>query len=173
MEKEIWKDVKNYEGLYQISNKGRVKSLGNDRSRKEKILKLLTNKKGYLQVNLYINSKMKTFRVHRLVAETFIPNPNNYPEINHKDEDKTNNCVENIEYCTHEYNSNYGSRTERAAQACSKPVLQIDKTTNEVIAEWQSTHEVERKLGFNNSAISKCCTGKRKTCGGFRWSYKT
>ena len=116
---------------------------------------------------------MKTFRVHRLVAETFIPNPNNYPEINHKDEDKTNNCVENIEYCTHEYNSNYGSRTERAAQACSKPVLQIDKTTNEVIAEWQSTHEVERKLGFNNSAISKCCTGKRKTCGGFRWSYKT
>ena len=93
---EEWRDIIEYEGLYQISNKGRVKSLGNNKNRKEKILSLKPIN-GYMRVFLYKNGKPKPYSVHRLVAIAFIPNPNNYPEVNHIDEDKTNNIVENLE----------------------------------------------------------------------------
>ena len=109
---EQWKDIiieKNgvtydYTGLYQVSNLGRVRSLGNDKTRKERILKPKINNKGYLQVILCKNGKVKTFLVHRLVATAFIPNPDNLPVVNHRDENPLNNCVDNLEWCTQKYN---------------------------------------------------------------------
>lgn len=115
--KEIWKDIKEYEGLYQISNLGNVKSLPKMvgfRKRKEKILKTYYDKNGYVKVILCKENKTRFLSVHRLMAEAFIPNPNNFPQINHKDENKQNNNLENLEWCTCKYNINYGTRTERA-----------------------------------------------------------
>ena len=116
---EIWKDIEGYEGLYQVSNKGRIKSLNRIDSRghkvNEKILSSKPNNKGYLRVHLYKNGKRKPFSVHRLVAIAFIPNPNNLLEVNHKDENKENNTVDNLEWCDRKYNANYGGRNERAS----------------------------------------------------------
>ena len=161
--KEIWKDKKDYEGHYQVSNCGRVKSF---RFGKERILKLIKYKCGYLYVNLYKNNIKKEYLVHRLVAEAFIDNTDNLPCVNHKDENKLNNNVDNLEWCTHEYNINYGTRTER----CSKPVLQYT-LDGEFIREWPSTRECG-KSGFNQGSVSACCRGKRKTHKGFLWEYK-
>ena len=161
---EIWKDIFGYEGLYQVSNLGRVRSL---KFGKERILSIRRSKFGYLLVNLCKNSDMKTFRVHRLVGQSFIPNPNNLPEINHKNEDKTNNRVENLEWCDRKYNINYGTRTVK----CSKPVLQFTKD-GEFVREWKSTMDVQRNLGFDNTSISSCCTGRYKSAYGFIWKYK-
>lgn len=173
--KEIWKDIRDYEGLYQVSNTGKIKSLNYRHTGREKIMKHSVNNKGYLFVKLWKNRKFKSFRVHRLVAEAFIPNPNNLPFINHKSEIKTQNNVENLEWCDAKYNNNFGTRKERVGEKttngkCSKLVLQIDKTTNEVIAEFPSMHQVERELGISH--ISECCLGKRNTAGGYKWRYK-
>ena len=115
MEKIIegWKDIEGYEGLYQVSNLGRVKSLGNDKNKKEKIRKVRKNNFGYLHLTLHKNRIAKDYLIHRLVATAWIPNPNNLPEINHKDECKTNNTVENLEWCDATYNNNYGTRIIR------------------------------------------------------------
>lgn len=163
---ENWKDISGYEGLYQISDKGNVKSLNYNHTGKERIMKLGRNHDGYLLVSLYKNGKQKYYRVHRLVAKTFILNSNNLPELNHKDEDKTNNCVENLEWCDRKYNVNYGTRTEKT----SKPVLQFTKN-GEFIKEWKSTMDVQRNLGFSQGHISACCLGKRKSSYGFVWKY--
>ena len=111
---EVWKDIKEYEGLYQVSNLGRVKCLGNNRNKKEKILSQAKNSKGYLYVHLSKNNKKRTVAVHILVAQAFIPNILNLPEVNHKDEDKINNYSSNLEWCTRRYNNTYGSRIEKA-----------------------------------------------------------
>ena len=114
---EVWKNINGYEGLYQISNNGRVKSLpklAGKSWRKEKILKTYLDKDGYVKVILCKENKTKFLSVHRLIAEAFIPNPNEFPQINHKDENKQNNSLENLEWCTCKYNINYGTRTERA-----------------------------------------------------------
>lgn len=171
---EIWKYIVDYEDLYQISNKGNVKSLENNKTKKEKILKQPVDKDGYLFVCLCKNGKIKNFKVHRLVAEAFIQNPNNLPQVNHKDENKQNNCVENLEFCTAKYNNKYGTKNKRIAEKLSKPVLQIDKTTNEVISEFTSIMEVERQLGISCSNISECCNNKphHNTAYGFKWKYK-
>ena len=158
---EQWLDIIGYEG-YQVSNLGRVKSLGNYKTRKEKILKQCIDKDGYLQVQLCKNGKIKTFKVHRLVAQAFIPNPDNLPQVNHKDENKENNIVSNLEWCTQQYNSEY---------SFAKPILQIDKDTNEIIREWASARQVERELGIDDSSIIKCCKGKLKTARGSKWRY--
>ena len=172
---EIWRDIKGFEGIYQISNLGDVKSLarwiknrnGMVRNVKEKILKPYEDVGGYLTVKLPINNKQKTYRVHRLVAEAFIPNPNNYPFINHKDENKKNNNVNNLEWCTAEYNLNYGTRNER----CMKKVTMIDASSGEKIKTFSSLKEVEETLGISHSKVSCVCHGKRKTAGGYSWRF--
>ena len=180
IETEIWKPKKDYEGLYEVSNFGRVKSLGNGNSgnSKERILKPYKTKDGYLKIGLFKNGKRKKILVHRLVAETFLPNPNNLPEVNHKDENKTNNFVGtpendykdgNLEWCTREYNQKFGTRTERIAKTRSKPVLQIS-LKGEFIREWKSAKECERN-GFNQGHVCNCCKGKRKSHKGFKWCY--
>lgn len=159
---EIWKDISEYDGLYKVSNLGRVKSLGNDKKRKEKILKPIKYNCGYLIVGLSKQGKRKLYLVHRLVAEAFIDNPNNFRELNHIDEDKTNNCVSNLEWCDRKYNINYGTRNEKI----SKRVLCVE--TNKI---YPSTNEVQRQLGFANSHISSACNGKLKQAYGFHWRY--
>ena len=114
---EIWKDIEGYEGLYQVSNKGRIKSLNYRRTGKERVLSSSPTSSGYLVVCLYKNKKPKPFLIHRLVAEAFIPNSDNLPEVNHKDENKLNNRVENLEWCDREYNINYGNRNEKASES--------------------------------------------------------
>ena len=114
MEKEIWKDIRGYENLYMISSYGRVKSLGNDKKKKEKILKQQKiSRKKYFKVILYKTGIPKTKKIHRVVAEAFIPNPNNYPCVNHRDENPANNFVDNLEWCSYEYNNNYGNHNEK------------------------------------------------------------
>lgn len=161
---EIWRDIDGYKGLYQISNKGRVKSL---KWGKERILKPVINNSGYYCINLYNDSVIKRFLLHRLVAQAFIPNPHNLPEVNHKDENKKNNCVENIEWCDRRYNNNYGTRNKRL----SRKILQYSKS-GEFIREWKSAHEVERVLKIAQTNITQCCRGKHKSAYGFIWKYK-
>lgn len=168
---EIWREIEGYPN-YMVSNLGRVKSLGRwingknkgKRWQEEKIMKQQLFKCGYLYVCLWKERKMKYCRVHRLVAEAFIPNPNNYPIINHKDENRQNNNVENLEWCDQKYNVNFGTATERRRKtntnhpSYSKVVLQYDLNGN-FIKEWPSTMEIERQLGFANTHISNCCKG--------------
>lgn len=163
---EQWKNIADYEGQYMVSNLGRVKSLGNDRTRKEKLLAQVKTDRGYTTVNLFKNGKEKKHYVHRLVAMAFIPNPTNLPQVNHKDEDKTNNRVDNLEWCIQEFNINYGTRNKRIAMAQSKQVLCV-----ETGVIYPSTQEVERQLGFANTHIGSCCNGKLKTAYGYTWKY--
>ena len=164
MTEEIWCPIKGFEGQYQVSDQGRVKSL---KFGKERILKPIRDKDGYLLVNLCKNGEIKQCLVHRLVAQAFIPNPNNLPQVNHRDEDKTNNSVQNLEWCDQKYNINYGTRTDR----CSKPVLQFTKS-GEFVREWKSTRDVERNLGYFHNNISDCCNGKYKSAYDFIWKFK-
>ena len=168
---EIWKDKKDYEGHYQVSNWGRVKSI---KFGKEIILKQ-SIRHGYYYVCLSKNGIVKTYLVHCLVAEAFIDNSDNLPQVNHKDENKLNNSVDNLEWCDAKYNCNYGTRTERLSKSQingkrSKIVIQynLDGT---FVREWPSAMECERN-GYKNTGISKCCLGKLKTYKGYIWKYK-
>lgn len=164
---EVWKDIKGYEGVYMVSNWGRVKSL---KYGKEKVIKPRKAGIGYLQVVLFKNGKGKSYFVHRLVAQAFIPNPDNLPIINHKDEKPSNNNVDNLEWCNHCYNLTYGSRIKRVLDKTSKPTYQYT-LDGELIAEYPSTMEVERQLGYSQGNISQCCNGKLKTANGYIWRY--
>ena len=175
---EVWKDYKDYEGLYQASNLGRMRSLdrwvksksGSVRLCKGKILKLCTDKYGYLNVGLWKNNKVKTYLVHRIIAETFLPNSDNLPCVNHKDENPLNNVVSNLEWCTASYNTNYGTGNERVALKESKIVLQYDLEGN-FIKEWKSTMDCKRN-GYNQGLVSSCCRGERQQAYGYKWVYK-
>ena len=170
---EIWKDIKGYEGLYQVSSEGRVKSLERDiickngvkRHVKEQILKGSICR-GYLRVKL----EDRLVYVHRVVAEAFIHNSENKPEVNHKDEVKTNNCVENLEWMTRKENNNYGTHNERVGKALSKPVAQYTKD-GILIKVWSSQSEAGRQLGISCGNISSAAQGKYNTSGGFVWKY--
>lgn len=163
---EIWKDIEGYEDLYQVSNRGKVRSL-----RRNIILRQGITSNGYKSVNLYKNKGYKHFRIHRLVAEAFLPNPNNLPFVNHKDENKLNNCVENLEWCDGKYNLNYGTRGKRISQNKSKVVLQysLDGT---FVKEWKSTRDIQRMTGYSSGCISECCRNIRKSAYGYLWKYK-
>ncbi|WP_205427339.1 NUMOD4 domain-containing protein [Clostridium botulinum] len=171
---EIWKDIENYKGYYQISNFGRVKSLRRKvRSGKgyritEVLIKKPYEKLGYLRILLTKDGVSKDYAVHRLVAIAFIPNPNNLPEVNHKDENPSNPIVSNLEWCTSKYNSNYGTRTQRRIEKIRKPVYQYDKELN-LIRKYNGAYEA-KEYGYNNSHIGSCCKGKRKTHKGYIWS---
>ena len=125
---EEWRPVVGYEGLYEVSNTGQIRSFdryvkysnGRIHLHKGKVLSPIKDKDGYLQVNLCYNGKIHQIKVHRIVAQAFIPNPNNLPQVNHKDEDKTNNSVDNLEWCTVKYNNNYGSRKDKAIDTAIK-----------------------------------------------------
>lgn len=164
MEVEEWKDIKGYEGLYQVSNLGRVRSIGYGKER------ILSSSNichyGYIKVNLYKEGKKNTFKVHRLVAQAFIPNPNNLPEVNHKDENKLNNHVSNLEWCTTQYNINYGTHNARMSKSKNKPILCV-----ETGVEYTSILEAEKLTGINKSSLSNCCRGIFKTAGGYHWRY--
>lgn len=172
---EIWKDIKGYEGLYQVSNLGRVKSVERITKRfnghkiceyneKEKILKHNLNKKSYATIGLCKDGKERKYKVHRLVAETFIPNPDNLPQINHKDENKLNNNVNNLEFCTNIYNANYGTRNKNIVRKLSKKVRCLE--TNII---YDSIHEAARKTGITYSSIFYCCKGMYKQTKGYHW----
>lgn len=166
---EKWADIKGFEGLYQVSNLGRVKSLPRQGTyATPHILVPSKDKNGYLHVGLLKNSIRKTKRVHRLVAEAFIDNPDKLPEINHKDENKQNNQVSNLEWCTRKYNVNYGSRTEKTQKA----VMQFNKA-GVLVATYKGLNEIKRALKIKNvSNISNVCKGKRKSAYGYVWKFR-
>lgn len=178
---EVWKDIKGYEGIYMVSNKGRIKSLERkietrnrwgkmERRFPGKIIKpSICKRTGYYNVVLNNSDGGKTFKVHRLVAIAFVENKNNLPQVNHKDENKINNCVENLEWCTAKYNSNYGTKTKRAAKAQSKKVAKMKN--GGIIEIYDSLHDVTRKTGISFKNVCSVCNGLRKTAGGYEWKY--
>ena len=162
---EIWKDVTGYEGLYQVSSLGRVKSL-----RKNKVMSTPKNAKdGYLRVNLKRNVTQKQCLVHRLVALAFIENPNNLPILNHINENKSDNRVENLEWCDKRYNACYGTCSERIAKALSKPILCV-----ELGIIFDNAIKATESLGLAKGTathINRCAIGKEKRSGGYTWRY--
>ena len=165
---EIWRDVEGYEGLYQVSNMRRVKSLNYNRTGKERALKLQKDKDGYLRACLCKEGKIKNCQVHRLVGQAFLENPEGYPEINHKDENPLNNCAENLEWCTREYNNNYGARNEKVGKTMGRPVRCVE--TNTI---YFSACEAQRKTGIFATHICDCVKHKKRhhTAGRCHWEY--
>ena len=187
--KEIWKDIKEYEGLYQVSNLGRVKSLKRIEkfyhNNNDKILIQSKCSNGYLKIVLSKNNLHKNYMTHRLVAKTFLPNPENKRTVNHKDGNKQNNCVDNLEWATyseniqHAYNLglNYGSDKLKGRAGklskMSKSVYQIDRNKNKILNEYYSVREAERQTKIKAQSICNCCNNKKscKTAGGYKWCY--
>lgn len=178
---EMWKPVKGYEGLYEISSYGNVKSLNYNHTKSIRAIRRYYHNSGYLAVDLWKNRKEKRYFVHRLVAENFIENPNNYNIVNHIDGNRLNNYFENLEWCTQQHNVKEAFRLGRRGSFLgkfgekhnrSKPVLQLDLEGN-FIKQWSCGNEIQRKLGFSNSNINACCLGKRKTAYGYKWQYET
>lgn len=181
---EVWKDIEGYEGIYQVSNLGRVRSLDREfvtkagfaQSTKGCFIKPFTTRNGYLSVRLRTLISRKTYFVHRLVAQTFIPNPDCLPIINHRDENKQNNRVDNLEWCTQEYNVNYGSSLSKLSAShrnhpcLSKEVRQL-LLTGELLHVYPSAKEAARQAGLSDSNIVRCCNAPSKTAGGYRWEY--
>ena len=181
---EIWENVKDYEEFYQVSNLGNVKSLARDiyyqngtiHHLKEKILAPALNNKGYQYVHLCKNGKMKNMLVHRLVAMAFIPNSENKPMINHKDENPLNNCVNNLEWCTASYNANYGTRIQRCVQNHRSYKLGDNPRARAVFCvelnkKFDCAKSAQEELGILRTSIGSACRGKTKTAGGFHWRY--
>ena len=177
---EVWLDIPSYEGLYQCSNLGRVKSLdrkvlSTKKVTFEKVLRGGIRKQqdrvGYKVVTLFKNGNRKTHYVHRLVAKAFIPNPNNYSMVNHIDESRTNNCVENLEWCTHQENLTHGTALARKNKKLSTPIIGTHVKTGEEIA-FPSMMDAQRN-GFTQSEISLCCNGKKNEHKNYKWKFKT
>jgi hypothetical protein len=181
---EEWRPVVGYEGLYEVSNQGRVKSLGNGKTHKTiKLLKPKYTNDGYIETSLCKDGKQKSYKIHRLIALAFVPNddPKHKTQVNHKDECKTNNFVwvnedgtinperSNLEWMTPKENTNWGTSLKRRAKAISKPVKQL-MSNGVLVTIWPSTMEAERN-GFNHKCVSRCCLGHKKKYKGYIWKY--
>ena len=159
---EVWKDVPGYDGIYQVSNLGNVRTV--------KMMKPFKIWNGYSVVSFYKDGKEKHQLIHRLVAQAFLENPNNLPQVNHKDENKENNVVDNLEWCTRSYNRHYGTSIQRMIKNKSKKISQYS-LDGKFIAEHQSAIEIERMYGYDHSTIAKCCNGKQTQAYGYMWKY--
>lgn len=176
--KEEWRAVPGYEGLYEVSNMGRVRSLdrwvkghkGTPYFKPGRLLSIVIDHKGYCVVNLRTRNRQY---VHRLVAVTFLSNPNDLPMVNHKDENRANNKVDNLEWCDNRYNLNYGSVKDKMRRHCltRKPVLQIDKEGN-VVNEFESLSDAAKCVGVPYQNIAFCCKYSSRTAGGYKWKRK-
>ena len=170
MSKEIWKDIKEYDGKYQVSN------LGNVRNNKNHILKPSKNRKGYLNVVLYKNNASKTLRIHRLVALTYISNPNKYPQVNHIDGNKENNKVDNLEWCNNSINQKHAfiNGLQKDVNGANNPnarkINQYDLNNN-FIKQWDCIKDIEDALHIHRSNIWKCCIGKYLKSHNYIWKY--
>lgn len=188
MESEVWKDIPGYEGLYKVSNLGRVKHLPTQQSpgtgkyaRQERICTPHLMNMGYWVVDLYKNNRRKTMLVHRLVALAFIPNPNNFSCINHLDSNRANPNVENLEWCTASHNAKHSYDTNNRREKMnwkhgkdnekSKAVLMLDKESGKILRRFDSIMDVERELNIKNCNICSCLKGRHKTAGGYKWIY--
>lgn len=182
--KQCWRDIEGYEGLYQVSNTGRVRSLNYGRTGKTKVLKQSTDKGGYKNVNLHKSGKYKTCKIHRLVAQAFIPNPNDLPEVNHIDENKANNQVSNLEWCDRTYNCNYGTYKQRVSEALkgkhegknnprAKPVLMFT-LDGKFIRKFDCVADANEFLDKDRRSknIYICTRGKTKTAYDYIWKYE-
>ena len=182
---ETWKPVVGYEGLYEVSDLGNVRSINWANTGVVKNLYLKPHTRGYLQVELAFCEKKKMFLVHRLVAEAFVPNEKNLPQVNHKDEDKTNNRADNLEWCDRSYNAKYSMdlHPERAKirnyDRTGKHKCRNNKKVNqftlngELIKTWSNSREIFTTTGMSDWSISECCRGNRKKAYGYMWSYTT
>lgn len=173
---EIWENVKGFESLYMVSNHGRVKSVDHyvkcnsgKRLVKGRILKPCDRGNGYPFVTVGKDGKQYNLSIHRAVAIAFIPNPDNLPEVNHKDTNPANANVSNLEWCNRTYNNNYDKRAFKAAKKKRKKIIQLDG--NNVVKVWNSMSEIQKTLGFSIGNISSCCSGKRQFANGFSWKF--
>lgn len=157
------KPIKDFEGLYEVDDLGNVYSV-----RRNKIMSPVIINSGYYTVKLSKNKILTRYLIHRLVAQAFLDNPDNLPCVNHKDEDKTNNSVDNLEWCTYQYNNSYNDKGRRISATKSIPVYQFDLNGN-LIKEWKSMKEAGKSLGIDEANISAACSGKLKTYKGFIW----
>lgn len=172
------KTIEGFEDYY-ITSDGEIYSYARILHRRDgkkirhpgKRLKPYIRSDGYLSVTLYNRSVQRRFFVHRLVAQAFIPNPDNLPQVNHKDENKANNSVDNLEWCTQQYNLYYGTHFKKIADKNSRPVMQFT-TDNEWIAEYRSAMEAERQTGIKQGTISWVCSNAGQTAGGYKWILK-
>lgn len=172
-----WRDVKGYEGLYQVNDKGDIRSVARVKPNNkgyqqvnERLLAQTPDKDGYLRVCLSKNGEHTPKLVSRLVAQAFIPNPDRLPVVNHKDENKQNNHADNLEWCTVQYNTCYGTGLERAAIKQGRPVLQL--LDDKIVAEYRSTQFASSQTGIPQANIYKVCVGERNTAGGYNWRFK-
>lgn len=180
LQNEIWKDVPRYEGYYQVSNYGRIKSLpriivysdGRKYFYDGVLLKQKHDHGGYCAVELTKNSNLETFKVHRLVATVFIPNPNNLPQINHKDENKDNNCVNNLEWCDAAYNNSYGTKIERCVKnlKTKRPVI-FTKIASGEQYYFSSIIEGVRTLELDLRTVQRCLKKEHKSTKGYTVEY--
>jgi hypothetical protein len=168
--KEVWKDIKGYEGLYQVSNLGNVRSY---HSGKWRLLTNVINSQGYKQYLLHKNGKRKNMRGNRLVAEAFIPNPDNLPLVNHKDENRSNDCVDNLEWCTSEYNNNYGAARERTSlnHSRNRPVCMFN-VNGDFIREFYNINDAAKFVDGVHTCILRCCRNEVFCYKGYIWRYK-
>lgn len=181
---EIWKDIEEFKGYYQVSNFGHVRRIANysnqcaEWSHTPTILKARKHSNGYLRVMLSINNKHYDRYIHRLVAKAFLTNENEYKEINHKDGNKTNNYVSNLEWCDRSYNNKHAySIGLRTVKGCcgkhKKTVAQIDIKTKMIINIFDSIDYASQTMNCSHASITNCCVGRYKTSHGFKWTYAT